>query len=158
MSGTEYDRQGKIIIITFILHRIPNSFHVDHNFPWLLWGGLWVGPKTERRGINASLEDHVGKSHIFENPPHQIMPDMCIPKIILCEKRKLPQVCLALSVLASHSSLKKKSRFSRFDYREIRCTTFFTPFWDPRNFHPDPISRWPWAVHTQDVGGRCTSI
>ena len=35
------------------------------------------------------MEHRVGKSHIFENPAHERMPDMCNPKIILGEKKEI---------------------------------------------------------------------
>ena len=144
-----------------------NYFNSSHN-SWQLscWPlssltplkGVRAGRKTEKK-LEFPLWSIVLANPTFSKIPLISVCLICaIQKLFYVKKRKLPWVCLALSVLASHSSLKRKSRFSKSKYREFGCTAEMTPFWDPRNFDHGGVFQWHFLHETQDVGGQCTSI
>ena len=158
MRGTKYCRQGKNVIITFILHNIPDNFHADHHPLLVPYGVLWGSPNMEGRGDKVGLVEHDILSHNFENSPSYGVPHVCNQNFYLWKIRKLPQECSVSLSLVYMPLLCRNSWFSIFKYPDFGYTTHLTRIWDPRNFHHPALSRCHFLLPTQDVGGRWTSI
>ena len=113
MRGTKYSRQGKNVIIIFILHISPDNFHTDHYLLWL----------------------HLGKFGLVEKRREE--PESPLWSIVLANPTfpKIPLISVCLICAFQKTFYVKKGNYLEFVWR---CR-----FWRPtrrwRENHDFPI-------------------
>ena len=95
MRGTKYGRQGKNVIIIFILHISPDNFHTDHYLLWL----------------------HLGKFGLVEKRREE--PESPLWSIVLANPTfpKIPLISVCLICAFQKTFYVKKGNYLEFVWR-----------------------------------------